>query len=160
MMRSTVRAGVVVLAVLGLSLALGATRLSAEAHGSVPGQYLVIPGVAAPLNVANTECAWPGGPLDDDPYAMLFANGAPLRGYGDIDRAAARILWENWHAAGEPTSFDVSPYLSASPPSWVCEEIARQGNPNPTLNDNGNGNDNRHNDNRRHRGHRNGNDNN
>src|SRR3954468_4953690 len=118
-MKDKIRGAVITASALALGLALGATQLSAQAQGPGAGSYnLIAPLSGTALDVANSDCAWPGGPLDDNPYAMLYANGAPLRGYGNIDRAAARILWENWHAIGEPATFDVTPYLSATAPSW------------------------------------------
>jgi hypothetical protein len=156
MMREKLRGAVITTSALALGLALGATQLSAQAQSPAVGSYaLLAPVSGVSYDVANSDCAWPGGPLDDEPYAMLYANGAPLRGYGEIDRAAARILKENWHAAGEPAGFDPSPYLSPTPPQWVCDQVARQGlnqavnssNLNQTFNET---NDNGSNDNGHH----------
>lgn len=105
--------------------------------------------VMASSRQVQAQCdPWPGGPLDDEPNASLYSYGAPLQGRGPIDRAAARALWEAWHAAGEPTSFDVEPYLKYGP---NCE--GGPGNPTASSDqNNGENNDNQENENEdRHR---------
>jgi hypothetical protein len=70
--------------------------------------------------VRAADCQpWPGGGLDDELYQSLYSINAPLQGHGDIDKAAARALWEAWHDAGHPDGFDATPYLKPGP---GCED--------------------------------------
>src|SRR5215207_9220623 len=109
-MRERIRGAAVAASALALGLAFGATQLSVQAQSPLTGSNALIgPISGSTFSVSNTECEWPGGPLDDAAMAMLYSLGAPLRGYdAPVNRAAARILKDNWMAAGAPASFDIS----------------------------------------------------